>query len=537
MSLKLRLALLAGVLLAAFLGTLQVLRLRELHRVAQLQEDRLVADRAALRQWIDLTNQPLRRFVQDFARWPALADFLVHPQPDWAEENLRANLDPYEVHALWIVDADGRVLYSAQKISGPPLPPPLLPAGTANTAGDGSAFAESRDGLLQVWSAPVAVIHGSPPARLVAARAWNPAYLATLSRLADATVRLGPAGGLPPAPAGERELQLPLRDAAGTTLRQLVAQFAADDAPVGLARDLQVAYVFALYGALLVGALWLALRRWVLKPLDLIRRSLALGDPAEIRPLLEDRAELGGVARLVEMSFAQKATLQATIEQHQLTEAALRESEKAVRHSLDVRARLARDLHDGVIQSIYAAGLGLESAVAQFEKDPAGARTRLQLCRQSLNDVIREVRAFINGIEPEELHSRGFAHELEALARTMRALWPVHIELQVDPAVAARLNSGQEMHALHISRECVSNAVRHGHAREITIQLADSGGGALLRIRDNGVGFEPEASRGAGSGLGNLEERARELGGTCHLSSSPGQGTEVRVVFPVGDKS
>lgn len=246
---------------------------------------------------------------------------------------------------------------------------------------------------------------------------------------------------------------------------------------------------------------------------------------------MQDRDELGRVARLVETSARQRTELHAALAEHRLTEAALRESEAAVRHSLDVRARLARDLHDGVIQSIYAAGLGLESAIAQFERDPAGARTRLQLCRQSLNDVIREVRGFINGIEPEEIHTRGFAQELAALARTMQALWPVMIRTEVEEVTASRLSTTQELHALQISRECLSNAVRHGAARAIRIRLGAQAGAAVLQVEDDGRGFDVAAARGTGSGLTNLEARARELGGTLQVESAPLRGTVVRITF------
>jgi signal transduction histidine kinase len=271
----------------------------------------------------------------------------------------------------------------------------------------------------------------------------------------------------------------------------------------------------------------------VLGPLDSISESLSRNNPAAIAPLLGEKTELGRVAQLVETAFRQKADLGREIEEHRRTEDALRASEARLRQALDLRARLARDLHDGVIQSIYAAGLGLEGAVTQLEKDPEGARVRLQLCRQSLNEVIREVRGFISGIEPEALHHQGFDQELAALVRTMQALWPTLINTQSDPAVVAQLTPTQEMHALQICRESISNAVRHGGARTIEIQLHAHAGGAVLRIRDNGRGFDPAAQRGAGSGLGNLAARARELGGQLQLESQSGRGTTVAVTFPL----
>lgn len=284
----------------------------------------------------------------------------------------------------------------------------------------------------------------------------------------------------------------------------------------------------------MVIALWLAVRVWILRPLDQIGLSLAQNNPAPIRPLLSDRSELGRIAQLIESSFLQQSSLTREIEERKRTELALRDSEAQVRHSLELRGRLARDLHDGVIQSIYAAGLGLESATSQLDKDPEGVRSRLQLCRQSLNDVIREVRGFINGIEPDEMHQRGFAQELSVLTRTMQALWSVQITAQVDPVVAASLGPVQEINALQICRESISNAVRHGKARTLELSLGVENGTGVLKVRDDGCGFDLAGGRGRGSGLGNLETRAAEMGGRLHLHSRPGQGCMVTVTFLLG---
>ena len=288
------------------------------------------------------------------------------------------------------------------------------------------------------------------------------------------------------------------------------------------------------FGLLLVLALWLAVSRWILRPLDRIGESLTRDNPAPITPLLPGKNELGRIARLVESSFAQKLALAREIEDRKRTEAALRDSEGQVRQSLDLRARLARDLHDGVIQSIYAAGLGLESAMTQLETDRPGARVRLQLCRQSLNEIIREVRGFINGIEPEAVNQRGFAEELSALARTMQALWPVLITVRASPAVISRLTPTQELHALQISRECISNAVRHGSATEIDIHLGEEAGAGFLAVRDNGRGFDLHACPGTGSGLNNLESRAQDMGGRVTVDSQVGRGTLITITFSLG---
>jgi signal transduction histidine kinase len=529
MSLKVRLTVLLGVLLAVFLIVLQVLRQRERAQAAELAGESLLAGEQQVQRWIDLTSQPLRRLAQDYGRWDELVNFVGRRDPAWAEANLRRVLRDYGAHALWVLDPGGRPVYSAQQNPGPTLPPPFDPAAPARL----HYFAESRDGLLEVWCESIGAENSesAPVGRLLVSRPWNASFLAMLSRLTEARLVLVPAGDRAPAGSDPAELRLPLRNQTGRILRQLQGPLASPDVAGALAGDLVATRLLVVFALLVVVAVWLAVRQWVQQPLGRIAASLARGDPAPLGPLLRDGTEFARVAQLVESSFAQKSALQREIEEHRQTEAALRESEKLVRLSLEVRARLARDLHDGVIQSIYAAGLGLESALTQLEQDQPGARARLQLCRQSLNDVIRQVRAFINGLEPEQSPGRGFAAEVATLGQTMQALWPVRIAVDVNPLVASRLSATQEVHALQVVRECISNALRHGNAKEVHIWLNQAGDGARLTVRDDGCGFEPGQPAGPGSGLLNLATRAREMDGKLELDAQPGKGVAVMVTF------
>jgi signal transduction histidine kinase len=436
-----------------------------------------------------------------------------------------------------VLDEKGEVLFATQMNAGPPLPLPGDPAEfirkNASPIG-GHFFAESRDGLLEVWSEPVGLTaKQAPRGWLLVARLWNARFLASLGRLAEASMHLVPLDALPAMEHTQTQLLLPLKNLAGEPLRQLQVGFPQPDFAESLARDTLAARLFVLFGLLVIVTVWLGVQKWVLRPLGLISASLAQGDAAIIRSLSHEKTELGRVAQLVESSFAQKAVIQREIGERKRAEAELRESEELVRRSLELRARLARDLHDGVIQSIYATGLGLESAMSQLGHDEPGARTRLQHCRQSLNGIIREVRSFISGLEPEERSLNDFAEELAALAHSMQVLWPVRIALQINPQIARQLNAGQEVHALQIVRECISNALRHGGAKEVRISLDQAASAAMLTVRDDGCGFDPEKSAGQGSGLLNFASRAREMGGALRLDSQAGRGTAVIVTFPV----
>jgi signal transduction histidine kinase len=537
MNIKVRLALLLGVLSIAFLVSLQSLRMMERSRVEQLRTESLEDNKLILLKWIRLTNNPLRRFVQDFAQWDALLDFILKPDKEWADANLRPNLPNYTAHALWVANNAGDIIYFTQQNPGPPLPLPHEMWSWVKQPERkpyDSFFFDSRDGPLEMWCVPVGsseAVGRAPEGYLIVSKLWDDSHLTRLSRIVEMDLLLAP-----PGQQFEPLGRLVLADAAGTPVRHLVIRQPKPDFRESVARDAVAAYLFITFGVLTVASLWLAIHRWVLRPLDLIGRSLAEDNPAAIRPLLSDQTELSRIAQLVESSSLQKASLEREIDERRQTEIALRDSEAQVRHSLELRGRLARDLHDGVIQSIYAAGLGLESAMSQLDKDPEGVRPRLQFCRESLNDVIREVRGFINGIEPEDLHRRGFAQELDRLIRTMQALWPVQINARVDGATAHRVSPVQEINALQICRECISNAVRHGGASMIEIILSEENGIGYLKVRDNGHGFDPSAIRGNGSGLGNLQTRATaDMGGSLHLDSKPGRGCVVTVTFTLGD--
>ncbi|HEY0863785.1 MAG TPA: CHASE4 domain-containing protein [Lacunisphaera sp.] len=485
----------------------------------------------SLQQWINLSNQPLQRFVRDFSEWPEMRAFLESRDQAWAETNLRQNLGTYEAHALWVLAEGGELLYSAQQNPGPPLPPPATPASLTAAGSGPHLFAETRDGLLQVWGEPIGLDSQgkNPRGWLLVARWWGPRFLATLSRLSELRVQLVPAES----PAGAAQLQLPLRDPQGTTLRQLQTTLPSLDYAESLAADTLAVRLLLLFGLLVIATVWLGVHQWVLRPLRQISRTLAHGDVAYIAGLQQEPNELGGIARLITASFEQKRALVHENEERKRAEQALRKSEELVRRSLELRARLARDLHDGVIQSIYAAGLGLESAMSELERDQPAARTRLAHCRQSLNGVIREVRGFISGLEPEQMQRHGFAQELTALARTMQDLWPVRIVHKVDPQVAGRLSIGQEVHALQIARECISNALRHGEAKKVLITLTHAAERGVLTVKDDGCGFDPAAVTGQGSGLHNLAARAREMGGSLRLDSAPGRGSAVIITFPL----
>jgi PAS domain S-box-containing protein len=214
-------------------------------------------------------------------------------------------------------------------------------------------------------------------------------------------------------------------------------------------------------------------------------------------------------------------------------EEALRESEHRLRRALEDRIRLGRDLHDGIIQSIYAVGLSLGECRRLMDTEPKRAQDRLERSITDLNTVIRDVRNFIVGLEPEALKGREFGAALESIVAGLGAAASTRFCFEVDPKAADRLDSAQSAHLLQIAREAISNAIRHGDASQMAIALRFQPQGVQLELQDDGRGFDRNAPNGAGLGLRNIEGRARELEARSEVRSEPGQGTRITVEIPV----
>lgn len=266
----------------------------------------------------------------------------------------------------------------------------------------------------------------------------------------------------------------------------------------------------------------------------LLSAALRSGRSAESRPPLGDgRAELSTLARLAESSVAQGAELSRERDERRRAEEDGRLKQQLLTQSLEERIRLGRDLHDGIIQSLYAAGLTLESVRALVQSQPAEAERRLDQTRASLNDAIRDVRAYVVGLAPDTLRRAGFARALSHLLNELSAGRPAEFDIQVDDEAAAQLTPEQSIEVLQLAREAVSNALRHGQASRITIRMHQGDHEVCLLVQDNGLGFDPTRARTGGHGLNNMHARAGRIGASLRLTSQPAHGTRVLANIPV----
>ncbi len=283
----------------------------------------------------------------------------------------------------------------------------------------------------------------------------------------------------------------------------------------------RVALVVALVGVVLAAALLFSL---AFRP--------ATGP--ETTPALDAaRHEIGTIAKLGELSAAQGAELSRERDVRRRAEEDAQLKQQLLSQSVDEKIRLGRDLHDGIIQSLYAVGLTLETVRPMIQTDPAQAERRLGEIRSSLNATIRDVRAYITGLAPENLRRASFSRSVSALFEQLRAGRSAEFEINVDEDAAALLTVEQNVEALQIAREAISNALRHGEASQITLRMHQGDREVCLLVQDNGRGFDPERGREGGHGLANMRARAKGLGATLRITSQPGQGARVVANFPV----
>jgi signal transduction histidine kinase len=150
-----------------------------------------------------------------------------------------------------------------------------------------------------------------------------------------------------------------------------------------------------------------------------------------------------------------------------------------------------------------------------------------------LNESIRDLRNFIDGLEPEALKQQTFSQAVGDLIHAMSGMQPFEATIELDDQLAARLTLQQQVHALQIAREAISNALRHGQANRIDVILRNCSGLAEFKIIDNGSGFDALSASSHGRGLLNFVHRARELGATLAVESHPGRGTIVTLTLPI----
>jgi signal transduction histidine kinase len=200
---------------------------------------------------------------------------------------------------------------------------------------------------------------------------------------------------------------------------------------------------------------------------------------------------------------------------------------------LEEREHLSRDLHDNIIQTICAVGMGLEECQHLIHENPAAAGNHLTHAIAELNVVIHDVRRHLVGQDSEAPGSGDYVQrEMTRLTETVEHTHGLQVRLHLEEPALNRLSQEVAQQVMAITREAVSNSLRHAGASTVSVSLQEEGTKVRLAIMDNGMGFDPESRRSHGHGLRNIAARTRQFSGTLEVKAQPGHGTHILVHFP-----
>ncbi|KRL60888.1 sensor histidine kinase [Latilactobacillus fuchuensis] len=197
------------------------------------------------------------------------------------------------------------------------------------------------------------------------------------------------------------------------------------------------------------------------------------------------------------------------------------------------RHRLARELHDSVSQQLFAATMMLSalSEIAQKATDQPQLLQSLTTVERVLNDAQSEMRALLLHLRPVNLAGKSLRDGIIQLLNELKTKISIEITWDIDNV---QLPSGIEDNLFRIVQELLSNTLRHAKAHEIEVYLKKVGPSVLLKVIDDGQGFDPAVAQKAGSyGLNNITERAHSIGGTAKIISLPDQGTSIEIRVPL----
>ena len=201
------------------------------------------------------------------------------------------------------------------------------------------------------------------------------------------------------------------------------------------------------------------------------------------------------------------------------------------------RLRIAGELHDGINQIIASVKMRLRKVGDHLPQLKPAARVILSRCDQLLVKALEENRRIARNLRPSDLDDFGLFAACQNYCDAMKLRSNLRIECHVD-SYSQRLPSDTELNLFRIVQEAISNIEKHAQARTVQVQLGFQGDAIMLKISDNGRGFDPEKTgaprkKNRGFGLRNMRERAASLGGTFEIQSAPKKGATITVTVPV----
>jgi signal transduction histidine kinase len=195
------------------------------------------------------------------------------------------------------------------------------------------------------------------------------------------------------------------------------------------------------------------------------------------------------------------------------------------------RRRIGQDLHDGLGQHLAGMELMMQALEQEITSVSKAGGAKIGKISEYLREAIRQSKALARGLSPVELQAIGLMSALEELATNVSAMFRVDCTFRCSTPVLIS-NNAAATHLFRIAQEAATNAVKHGQARRIEIELRREAGRLLLIVRDNGKGFDTKAQCGEGMGLSGMNYRAQMLGASLTVEPAKDKGMIVTCSAP-----
>lgn len=197
------------------------------------------------------------------------------------------------------------------------------------------------------------------------------------------------------------------------------------------------------------------------------------------------------------------------------------------------RERIGMDLHDGIIQSLYGIGLALENAQMKLNTRKSNGEAEIEKSMKALEGAIADIRAYILDLRPRQLRHSNLLEGMRSLIREFRANTMMEVELSGLAQDVEGLAKPQVDALYHIFQESLSNTAKHARATKVSVRLWRNEDRVMLRVNDNGTGFEiTKSNRRIGHGLSNMRARAEGVGGGIEVIPIRKQGTTLLAWMP-----
>ncbi|WP_281974467.1 sensor histidine kinase [Halobacillus litoralis] len=252
-------------------------------------------------------------------------------------------------------------------------------------------------------------------------------------------------------------------------------------------------------------------------------------------PMAYEGSDLNEIKQIEDkiQQVEEKMAKQTELAQRMVTERA-EDREKSLQEVVvQERNRLARELHDSVSQQLFAASMMMSAINETSSQDWQATKKQMQMVEKMIHQSQLEMRALLLHLRPVALKNQSLSEGVEELLYELTQKVPMDIDWSIEELT---LDKGIEDQLFRILQESVSNTLRHAKATSLNVMLIERDHNIILRVVDDGVGFDVEEGKSSSYGLQNMQERSFEVGGTLKIVSLKGQGTRLEVKVPYRKK-